>query len=130
MMLAFNLFQQFLKLWNAILEAFLVSLHSFRLLDFKFHFHSAMTFLSEEKINADVDTDHIIIILIMELFLWEGIMTYSSFYFIRHLEMDLAYGIVLIIMLMIMVKFTERLPYIGFWQDLNNPARVLWGRYW
>ena len=40
-------------------------------------------------------------------------MTYSSFYFVRHLEMDLAYGIVLIIMLMIMVKFTERLPYIG-----------------
>lgn len=130
MMVAFNLFQQFLKLWNAILEAFLVSLHSFRLIDFKFHFHSAMTFFSEEKINADVDTDHIIIILIMELFLWEGIMTYSSFYFIRHLEMDLAYGIVLIIMLMIMVKFTERLPYIGLWQVLNNPARVLWGRYW
>ena len=130
MMLAFNLFQQFLKLWNAILEAFLVSLHSFRLIDLKFHFHSAMTFWSEEKINADVDTDHIIIILIMELFLWEGIMTYSSFYFIRHLEMDLAYGIVLIIMLMIMVKFTERLPYIGLWQVLNNLTRVLSGRYW
>ena len=129
MMLAFNLFQQFLKLWNAILEAFLVSLHSFRLIDLKFHFHSAMTFWSEEKINADVDTDHIIIILIMELFLWEGIMTYSSFYFIRHLEMDLAYGIVLIIMLMIMVKFTERLPYIGLWQVLNNLTRVLSGRY-
>lgn len=129
MMLAFNLFQQFLKLWNAILEAFLVSLHSFRLIDLKFHFHSAMTFWSEEKINADVDTDHIIIILIMELFLWEGIMTYSSFYFVRHLEMDLAYGIVLIIMLMIMVKFTERLPYIGLWQVLNNLTRVLSGRY-
>lgn len=129
MMLAFNLFQQFLKLWNAILEAILVSLHSFRLIELKFHFHSAMTFWSEEKINADVDTDHIIIILIMELFLWEGIMTYSSFYFIRHLEMELAYGIVLIIMLMIMVKFTERLPYTGLWQVLNNPTRVLWGRY-
>ena len=129
MMLAFNLFQQFLKLRNAILEAILVSLHSFRLIDLKFHFHSAMTFWSEEKINADVDTDHIIIILIMELFLWEGIMTYSSFYFIRHLEMELAYGIVLIIMLMIMVKFTERLPYTGLWQVLNNPTRVLWGRY-
>lgn len=32
-MLAFKLFQQFLKLWNVLLEAFLVSLHSYGLID-------------------------------------------------------------------------------------------------
>lgn len=57
----FNLFQQFLKMWNILLlEVFLVLVHCNWLTKIHFHYFFCFIILSGEDINSDVDTDLII----------------------------------------------------------------------